>query len=247
MIVQSLLNERREKPRCEATLPRFTRQTQNQAPAYATMIAEDIVVCSATALEASGIPNKIAGRSITILRTGIGAVNAAFSLTRLLERSRPNAVLVCGVGGAYPDSGLEPKDVVCASSEIYADLGAQCPSGFLDMHALGFPVINADPPLFNQLPLDLLPLARRVPFATCTTCTGSDVTAAAIRRRTGAYVESMEGAAFVHVARLSNVPIGEIRGISNVVGERARRSWQLSEAAALAVNATVASIESGLC
>ena len=207
----------------------------------------DLVVCCATALEAAGIPDKVAGRSITILRTGIGPVNAAFSLTRLLDHWRPDAVLICGVGGAYPDAGLEPDDVVCASTEIYGDLGAQSPRGFLDMQALGFPVIDDNPALFNQLPLDLFPLARRAPFATCTTCTGTNISAQRIRQRTGAAVESMEGAAFVHVARLMKVPIGEVRGISNIVGARRRQDWRLSQAAASAVAAVVASIESGLC
>ena len=46
--------------------------------------------------------------------------------------------MVCGIGGAYPSSGLNVGDVASAEIEIYGDLGAQSPSGFLDMQALGF-------------------------------------------------------------------------------------------------------------
>ncbi len=153
----------------------------------------------------------------------------------------------CGVGGAYPGSGLEPGDVVSAESETYGDLGADSPNGFLDMQALGFPVIAGDPPLFNRLPLDLFPTARRAPFVTCSTCTGRDEHAAGLVRRTGGAVESMEGAAIVHVARLMGVKVGEVRGISNACGDRDRTRWKLRESAAAARAAVVAWIEAGAC
>ena len=206
-----------------------------------------ILVCVATAREADGFPGAIAGRTIQLVQTGVGPVNAAFALTRALARSRPDAVIACGVGGAYPDSGLAIGDVVCAGSETYGDLGAESPQGFLDMQALGFPVVEGAAPLFNRLPLDLFPAARRVPFVTCSTCTGTDARASAIASRTGGAVESMEGAAIVHVARMMAVPVGEIRGISNLCGARDRASWRVAEAAGAARDALVAWIEAGGC
>lgn len=207
----------------------------------------DIVVCFATDLEGNGLPRVVAGRSIALLRTGVGPVNAAHVLTRFLAGHSARAVVVCGVGGAYPGSSLEPGDVVCAESETYGDLGAESPEKFLDMEALGFPLIDEDPPLFNRLPLDLFPVDRRVPFVTCATCTGTDRTAAALVARTGGAVESMEGAAVVHVARMMGVEVGEVRGISNAVGDRDRARWRLKESAAAARAALVAWIEAGAC
>ena len=207
----------------------------------------DLVVCYSTALEGEGLPREVAGRSLTLVQTGVGPVNAAFALTRLLTAHSARAILVCGVGGAYLGSDLEPGDVVCAESETYGDLGADSPAGFLDMQALGFPVVNSNPPLFNTLPLDLFPTERRVPFVTCATCTGSDAKASELRARTGGAVESMEGAALVHVARLMRVKVGEVRGISNAVGTRDRASWRLHEAAANARKTLITWIEAGAC
>jgi len=207
----------------------------------------DIVICFATALEGEGLPQSVAGRSLSLLQTGVGVVNAAFALTRFLSRHDVLAVVSCGVGGAYPGSGLEPGDVASAESETYGDLGADSPHGFLDMQALGFPVIAGDPPLFNRLPLDLFPTARRAPFVTCSTCTGRDENAAGLVRRTGGAVESMEGAAIVHVARLMGIKVGEVRGISNACGDRGRTRWKLRESAAAARAAVVAWIEAGAC
>jgi futalosine hydrolase len=212
-----------------------------------TRSAADVVVAVATAMEGAGLPSTIAGRALTILETGVGPVNAAFALTRFLASHDARLVISCGVGGAYPGAGLEPGDVVCAETETYGDLGAESGTEFLDMAALGFPVIATDPPLFNRLPLDLFPTARRMTFVTCSTCTGTDERAAAIRSRTGGAVESMEGAAIVHVARLMGVRVGELRGISNAVGRRDRGTWRLKEAAANARAALVAWIEAGAC
>ena len=123
----------------------------------------DAVICVSTALEGEGLPRSVAGTTITVVETGVGPVNAAFALTRCLVQSRPRAVIACGVGGAYPGSGLAIGEVVSAETETYADLGAGSPDGFLDMQALGFPVVDGVPPLFNRLPLDLFPVHRFTP------------------------------------------------------------------------------------
>jgi futalosine hydrolase len=207
----------------------------------------DIVVCFATGLEAEGFPRTIGGRSLTVLETGIGTVNAAFALTRHLLEHPAAAVISCGIAGAYPVSGLVPGDVVCAESETYGDLGSESPEGFLDMEAIGFPLIEGPPRVYNDLPLDLFPAARRARFVTVSTCTGTDRRAVEMAGRTGAAVESMEGAAIVHVARLLGVKVGEVRGISNTAGDRDRRRWRVEEAADAARTTLAAWIEAGGC
>jgi futalosine hydrolase len=171
---------------------------------------------------------------------GVGPVNAAHAVTIALTRERPSAIVVCGVGGAYPGSGLSVGDVACAETECYGDLGADSPQGFLDMKALGFPIVESPVVLYNELPLQVFPVKRRVKFVTVTTCTGTEVTARAIAARTGGAVESMEGAAVVHVAHLHGVPVGELRGISNLVTDRDPSAWRLKEAAAAAQEALLA-------
>jgi len=178
------------------------------------------------------------------VRTGVGPVNAAHALTLLLAQERAEAVVCCGVGGAYPGA-LDMLDVACAETETYADLGADSPDGFLDMARLGFPVIEREPPLFNRLPLSVFPVARRLGFATRATCTGTDAAAREIGARTGAAVESMEGAAVAHVCLRLGVPVGEVRAVSNMVGDRDRGAWRVREAAAAAQDAVLKWIEAG--
>ena len=204
----------------------------------------DLLVCCATPLESARLRERLAGRgAIAVVHTGVGPVNAASALTRFLAREPASAIVVCGVGGAYPGSGLDIGDVACAGTECYGDLGATSPAGFLDMEALGFPVVAGSPPLYNVLPMQLFPAPRRVPFVTLTTCTGTDADAEAIAARTGGAVESMEGAAVAHVAHLHGVPVGEVRGISNVVGNRNPAAWRLREAADAAQEALLTWID----
>jgi futalosine hydrolase len=199
------------------------------SPATLYNVPVDLVVCVATELEGA-----LLRPHLPVLCTGVGAVNAAYTLTRFLDRTGAKAIVVCGIGGAYPGSNLAIGTVVCAETECYGDLGAGSPTGFLDMQALGFPLISRPSPLYNIFPLQLHPNARRVPFVTVNTCSGDDATALALAARTGGCVENMEGAAIAHVATLFGIPVGEIRGISNSVGNRDRAAWRVKEAATAA-------------
>ena len=201
-----------------------------------------LLVCIATELEGVVLRERLggAGHGVQILRMGVGPVNAAHAVTLAVAREQPGAIVVCGVGGAYPGSGLGVGDVACAEMECYGDLGAASPAGFLDMKVLGFPVVESPVALYNDLPMQLFPVARRVKFVTMTTCTGTDTGARAIEARTGGAVENMEGAAVAHVAHLHGVPVGEVRGISNLVTDRDTSRWRLKGAAVAAQEALLA-------
>jgi futalosine hydrolase len=199
----------------------------------------DLLLCVATEFEGALLRGRLDGShpDVAIVRTGVGPVNAAHAVTLFLAQADARAIVICGVGGAYPSSGLELGDVVCAASECYGDLGATSPSGFLDMKTLGFPIVEGPPPLFNDLPMQIFPVERRVPFVTVSSCTGTDAVARELESRTRGAVESMEGAAIAHVAHLHGVAVGEVRGISNLVTNRDTTTWRLKEAAAAAQEA----------
>ena len=77
----------------------------------------DLLLCAATDFECSLLRERLAGNpSIGIVRTGVGAVNAAHAVTLFLAERGAREVIVCGVGGAYPSSGLEIGDVVSHSA-----------------------------------------------------------------------------------------------------------------------------------
>jgi futalosine hydrolase len=200
-------------------------------------LGPDYLICTATDLENTLLRQQADPARVAILRMGVGPVNAAHAVTLAVAGARPKAIVVCGIGGAYPDSGLAIGDVASAESECYGDLGATSPGGFLDMQAIGFPIIEGPPPIYNVLPMQLFPSTRRVRFVTMSSCTGVSADARTIAARTGGAVENMEGAAVAHVAALHGIPVGEIRGISNMVTDRDTKAWRVKEAATAAQEA----------
>jgi futalosine hydrolase len=199
----------------------------------------DLLICVAVELECERIrarlrEGRIGAVGVELLVTGVGPARAAHAATLHLARTGARRLVNCGVAGAYPESGLHVLDVACAESDTYGDLGAESPEGFLEL-----------PGASNTIRASLFPHERRLPFVTVSTCTGTDARANELAGRTGGAVESMEGAALLEVAEKMGVPAGEIRAISNRVGDRDRASWKLREAAEAAQDALIAWIEGG--
>ena len=167
----------------------------------------------------------------TIVVAGIGRANAAAATTQaILEHGPFEAVCSVGVAGALPGAELQLGETIVAEACIYAEEGLQTPDAFLDMQAMGFPLgdftgnrVPVDPELLRR-PQGHAPTGL---IATVATCSGSDLQAQLISRRTRAIAEAMEGAAVVHAARRLHLPAIELRTISNTTGDRDRQHWDL--------------------
>jgi futalosine hydrolase len=180
---------------------------------------------------------------------GIGAVNTAHALTQYLAtRPAPSLVIQTGIAGAYVPAAVDVGSVVLADEEIYGDLGVLTPEGWRPMEEVGIPLVEGGPSRparFNCFPLDAALVARAAQaagplvartgkFVTVSQVTGVRSLGDALHRRFGALCESMEGAAAAHVCALHGVPFLEVRGISNLVEDRDRSTWRISEAAGAA-------------
>ncbi len=175
---------------------------------------------------------------------GVGKANAAAAAAALLERHRPGLVIVTGCGGAYPGSGLAVGDLAVASDELFADEGVATPSGWLDLKAMGLPLVTRrGRQYFNRIPLSrhgaekAMQLAAnhgvrlaRGSFLTVSTCSGALSRGLELAQRYQAICENMEGAAVALVALRYGIPCLEIRGISNLVEDRDLARWDLPRA-----------------
>jgi len=188
-------------------------------------------------------------RSVTLVETGIGMVNTAAGLTFILTRHRPSLILMLGCAGAYTGSGLDLCDLAVASEEIYAEMGIRTRRKWNDWRCTGLPVLEKDGHFFySRFPLDpawrdrALRVAQQTPAPGVHVLSGPFVTVSQVSadawaarrmalRFQGAVAENMEGAAAAHVALRFGIPFLEIRGISNLVGNRNRKTWKLREAA----------------
>jgi futalosine hydrolase len=182
------------------------------------------------------------GINIILPSMGIGKVNSAITLTAVLENFSVSTVINVGVGGAYPGSGLMTGDIATASQEIYGDEGVIDSRGWHSLKKIGIPLLQEGrKQYFNEYPVTPLPLPLRNKrseieiaakiksgiFVTVSSCSGSMKRAKELEKRFNAICENMEGAALAHVCALYKIPFHEIRGISNIVGVRDKRKWNL--------------------
>ena len=172
------------------------------------------------------------------LALGVGKIAAASALTRALCKDRPDAVLLFGVCGAYPDrhlrSGvqeLQILDLCTVASEIVVDDGVQMPDGFRDLEQLELARIGpylADTALTGRI--GALLDCPSVCGATVSTGAGVDALSQVFALRSGASVESMEGAAVASVCEHFEVPYAQLRVVSNRTGDRDKGAWDLDGA-----------------
>jgi futalosine hydrolase len=186
----------------------------------------------------------------------MGKTNAARALTALLERRSVAGVVGFGAAGAYPKSGLAVGDIGIAESEHYGDEGVETPTGWISCEGIGIPLLETPTArIFNDFPVDSVALNsvrdaaartgrkfRAGPFVTVSACSGTVRRAEALSARYGAVCETMEGAAYAHIAAFYRTPFAEIRGISNLVEDRDTSKWRLVEAAEAAAVVLVPAI-----
>ena len=192
---------------------------------------------------------KIHDKSVVSITSGIGKTNASRGATILIERFSPGIIVNFGVGGAYPSSGLKTGDIAIAEKEIYGDEGISLRDGFHTAEAIGIPfLVKAGRRYFNKFQVNkkILKMAVSItqvthhasritvksgPFLTLSTCTGTLKRAMELEREFHAICENMEGAAVAHVCISYGIPMVEIRGISNTVGDRDMKKWDIKLAA----------------
>src|SRR5659263_414145 len=190
--------------------------------------------------EAEGVISKgfLHGKSILFSHCGIGKVNAAHTVTLLLEEQKPDILLLFGIGGAYAKTGI--GDVVIAESENYGEEGVMTPAGWKPMESIGLPLLKNDLEYFNTFAMDgkLSQLAIKASkdiglkvhsgnFITVSQCSGTRKIGEIIRERFNGICENMEGAAVAHICAKYGVPIIEIRGISNIIEDRDLTKWNI--------------------
>ena len=175
---------------------------------------------------------------VELLVTGMGPVITAASLSSYLALYGSNiaAVLPLGVAGAYVDSGLGMLDICRAQQEFLGDFGICVQDGIQDFDH-GF-LKPGSPLLFDtdfasrieSVLIDHDIDFKSVNFVTVNCCSGTKTRGEYLREKFAAGCENMEGAAVAMVCQKYNVPCVELRCVSNMVEDRKKENWKLTEA-----------------
>ncbi|OGQ96874.1 MAG: futalosine hydrolase [Deltaproteobacteria bacterium RIFOXYD12_FULL_57_12] len=200
------------------------------------------LVVAATEMEMEPILGKLgtAGIGMKYMVSGMGPVETTLRLTMYLaaHAGRIDGVINLGVGGAYPGSGPGLLDICLAQSETFGDLGVCTADGISRFAAADLP-LHYEFPLENALgqQAEMVLAARGIPygkggFVTVSCVSGTEKRGNYLRDRHSAICENMEGAAVARVCTEFDLPVLEIRCISNWVEERDTTRWQLAAACA---------------
>lgn len=180
---------------------------------------------------------KRGGREMSLLLTGVGPVAAAATLGRHIGAGHVTGVVCLGVAGSYDLSQAPLGTPVVANAEVFPEYGLRREDG-IEPQALGFPQLTVGgEAVYDRLDLDprhaaaamglCLPTElRQGAFATVSGVT----TGVKPHGRDGLLAENMEGFALALACRLAGIPFLELRTISNKVGARPPRDWDLSGA-----------------
>lgn len=186
------------------------------------------ILCAyAAPIEAGPLPGE--GLAVEFLELGVGKTAATHSMTLRLAESTPDLVVLFGIGGAYRDHDLKGSELCLITEDRLADEGVATETGFLDLDELS---LGTNGP-FEMSPqhtdrvASLLGIERLVHGATVSTCSGTQSRAEGIAAQSGAQIESMEGAAVAFACRQADVPLVQLRCVSNFAGDRAEGSWDI--------------------
>ncbi|MFD2117509.1 futalosine hydrolase [Paenibacillus yanchengensis] len=197
-----------------------------------------ILVVTAVAVEQTAISEGIQltdyDAIIDIITCGVGPAAAAAVTATAITKTNYDLIISAGIGGGFtiaPIGSIVISDVIVA-----ADLGAEDGENFIPVEQLGFGKndYEVDTMFANHAGQALQQAniqAIIAPIITVATATGSAKSANRwIQNIPNVAAEAMEGSGVATAAQLANIPVIEIRAISNQVGPRDRSSWRITEA-----------------
>ena len=189
------------------------------------------------------VPVDLGGRPGLLLVTGIGIINTAFVLGRVLEAHDPEFVLFAGIAGTFDRNVLPIGSSCTVSTEIWPEYGLKTEDA-VDPKGLGFSLaeINGGP-VWDRVELlsgkrlvnSGLDRLAKLPEAVSLTVSGVTATradAAKFKSTYAADLENMEGFAAAYSCALAGVDLCELRTVSNIVGSRESCDWDLRGALA---------------
>ena len=155
-----------------------------------------------------------------VWQCGIGSTACAVSACNIIETYNPDIIILAGIAGAMPCSGVRRGDTVLVGTENLCDIGT--------IHSGEFKPLPSDG---NSLYSNRLHNTTALPELF--DCVESDtVTTAGTPYRnpdSHAKIENMEGAGFFAMCGMKGIDYAELRTISNYVGEE-RCNWIFAEA-----------------
>lgn len=176
-------------------------------------------------------PELFNNKNIDILISGIGLTATAYHLTKQLTLKKYGFVLQAGVAGCF-DLNIALGEVVSVRQDTIADQSVIEMKKLKSLFALKsvphdqYPfknnwLVNPDTNLIKKTGL------RSVKGISVNEISTSKQKIRLYREMFAPVTESMEGSALHYVCLMENIPFLQIRSISNYIGERNKKNWDM--------------------
>lgn len=158
-----------------------------------------------------------------VLITGVGITATAFALGQQLNDSYSSVINV-GIAGSF-DKTILLGSLVNITEDTFSELGAEDGDRFIaiDELGLGKSMFTSSFTLENNSIKDL----TVVKGITVNTVHGHSDRIEQLLERLHVKTESMEGAAVFYACERLNIPVLQIRSISNYVEQRNKENWKI--------------------
>jgi futalosine hydrolase len=178
-------------------------------------------------------PYIITNKSIDVLITGVGIPTTLYQLQKTILTVQPDIVIQAGIAGSFANN-LSLGEVVLVKQDAFGDIGMEENKEFTPIFKSNFADANefpfSDGWLINPSKLFFVSKLNNVKAITVNKVSDSEVQKHQSIFHFSPEIETMEGAALHFIGLHQNIPFIQLRGISNIVGERDKSKWKIKEA-----------------
>jgi futalosine hydrolase len=189
----------------------------------------NLLLVSATEFELEPFLHE--NEKVEVLITGVGIPNTIYHLTKKLAKKNYDLVIQAGIAGSFNEQILKGS-VVVVKQDTFGDVGMEEKENFKTLFETGLAQANDFPFrngwLLNEnkyLSHQSLPIVNGV---TVNKITDDQKIIRGMVKKFRADIESMEGAAFHFACLHQKVNFLQLRSISNTVGDRDKKNWQMN-------------------
>jgi futalosine hydrolase len=203
---------------------------------YLQKMKKKILIAAATAFEIAPFLEQYRNNEFQeadVLITGIGLTSCTYHLSRYINLKKPNLIIQAGVAGCF-EKKIPLGEVVTIQQDTIAD------ESVIELNKLRtlfdlklvphnqFPykkgwLVNPGTALMKKSKMKL------VKGISVNQITTSKQMIEFYKNEFNPVTESMEGAALHYVCLMEKIPFLQIRSISNYIGERNKKKWNMNE------------------
>jgi len=170
-------------------------------------------------------------KKIDILITGIGMTSTAYHIGKIAGKKNYDFAINLGIAGTF-NKNFSLGDIVNVDSDIISEMGAENGALFLKIDEMNIGKSQLDKTIYSiknacQISNPIIQKLPKVKGITVNTVHGNEESVGKIIKLFNPDVETMEGAAFLHICNAEKITCVQIRAISNYVEQRNYAKWNI--------------------